>query len=371
MIEEVLKDIYKIEIPLPRNPLRAVNSYVIKAPKRNLIIDTGLNREECMDAMRIGLSKLGVNLRKTDFYITHSHADHFGLVSSLATESSKIYFNKPDAEEVEMAAKGGLWDDMGKYARLNGFPEEELKAALNNNPGHKYGSKLAVPLIILKEGDTISIGEYLFKGVATPGHTRGHMCLYEPDKRLLVSGDHILGDVTPNIQSWSDQGNPLYDYLASLDKVYELDVEVVLPGHRGILKNFRERVRELKKHHKKRAEEVLSILKKGSRNAFQVALEMKWNINAESWDLFPAQQKLFATGEAMAHLKYLVEKGMITKEMLDGKTVYSLNGDSGFDRPQDSRILTPLQNRVIGIFLGGIRNQEIKSYPPWWRNCIL
>jgi len=322
MIEEVLKDIYKIEIPLPRNPLRAVNSYVIKAPKRNLIIDTGLNRKECMDAMQFGLSKLGISLRKTDFYITHLHADHFGLVSSLATESSKVYLNKPDAESLK---RGGVWDDMGKYARLNGFPEGELQAALSNHPGHKYGSELGVSLTVFKEDDTISIGEYLFKGVATPGHTRGHMCLYEPDKRFLVSGDHILGDITPNIQSWSDQGNPLYEYLSSLDKVYELDVEVALPGHRGILKNFRERIRELKKHHQKRAQEVLFILEKGSKNAFQVASEMKWDINAKSWDLFPIPQKWFATGEAIAHLKYLKEKGLVFKEMLQGKIVYSLN----------------------------------------------
>jgi len=322
MIEEIFPNIYKIEIPLPGSPLKAVNSYVIKAPKRNLIIDTGLNRKECMDAMQSGLNKLGVNLKKTDFYITHSHADHFGLVSSLATQTSKVYLNQPDADRLLYL---GLWDDMVNYARLNGFPEEELKSALSNHPGHKYGSKLAVSLTIFKENDTISMGEYLFKGVATPGHTCGHMCLYEPGKKFLVSGDHILGDITPNIQSWSDGGNPLYEYLASLDKVYELDVEVVLPGHRGILKNFRERIRELKKHHKKRAEEVLSILKKGSKNAVQVASEMKWDINAKSWDLFPVQQKWFATGEAIAHLKYLGEKGMIIKEMLEGKIVYSLN----------------------------------------------
>jgi len=284
MIEEVLKDIYKIEIPLPRNPLRAVNSYVIKAPKRNLIIDTGLNREECMDAMQFGLSKLGISLRKADFYITHLHADHFGLVSSLATESSKVYLNKPDAESLK---RGGTWDEMGKYACLNGFPEGELKTAVSNHPGRKYGSKLAVSLTILKEGDTISIGEYLFKCVATPGHTRGHMCLYEPDKKFLMAGDHILGDITPNITSWSDEGNPLYNYLSSLDKVYELDVELVLPGHRSIFKNCRERILELKNHHQKRAQEVLSILKKGSKNAFQVASEMKWDINAKSWDFFP------------------------------------------------------------------------------------
>lgn len=321
MIEEVLKDIYKIEIPLPRNPLRAVNSYVIKTPKRNLIIDTGLNRKECMDAMQSGLSNLEINLKETDFYITHLHADHFALVSSLASGSSKVYFNKPDAEAV---ARGGPWDDMVKTARLNGFPEGELQAALRNHPGHKYGSKLGVPLTIFKESDTISIGEYLFKGVATPGHTRGHMCLYEPDKKFLVAGDHILGDITPNIQSWSDEGNPLFDYLTSLDKVYELDVELVLPGHRRIFKNCRERILELKNHHQKRAEEVLSILEKGSKNAFQVASQMTWDIIAKSWDLFPVQQKWFATGETIAHLKYLEEKGMIMKEKMQGKIVYSL-----------------------------------------------
>mgnify|MGYP005661553239 CR=1 FL=1 len=289
-----------------------------------MIIDTGLNRKECMDAMQSALGKLGVNLRKTDFYITHLHADHFGLVSSLATESSKIYLNKPDAE---MVAGGGLWDDMVDYARLNGFPEEELQAALGNHPGYKYGSKFGVSLTVFKEDDTISIGEYLFKGVATPGYTRGHMCLYEPDKRFLVSGDHILGDITPNIQSWSDEGDPLYEYLSSLDKVYELDVELVLPGHRRIFKTCRERIRELKKHHQKRAQEVLSILEKGSKNAFQVASEMKWDINAASWDLFPIQQKWFATGEAIAHLKYLEGKGMVFKGMVQGKIVYSLNAD--------------------------------------------
>jgi len=322
MIEEIFTNIYKIEIPLPGITQKAVNSYLIKAPERNLIIDTGLNRKECMDVMQSGLSKLGVSLKRTDFYLTHLHADHIGLVSNLATQTSKVYLNQPDADRL---VDLGLWDDRINYARLNGFPEEELQSALSKHPGHKYGLTLGVSHIIFKKDDTISMGEYLFKGVSTPGHTRGHMCLYEPDKKFLVSGDHILSDITPNIQSWSDEGNPLYEYLSSLDKVYELDVEVVLPGHRGILKNFRERVRELKKHHKKRAEEVLSILKKGRRNAFQMASEMKWDTNAKSWDLFSALQKWFSTGEAIAHLKYLGEKGMITKEMLDGKIVYSLN----------------------------------------------
>src|SRR4030042_3652754 len=98
MIEEILRNLYKIEIPLPNNPLRALNSYVIRDPERDLIVDTGFNREECMTAMQAGLKELEVDLRKADFYITNLHADHIGLLANLATDTSTIYFNEPDAD---------------------------------------------------------------------------------------------------------------------------------------------------------------------------------------------------------------------------------------------------------------------------------
>jgi glyoxylase-like metal-dependent hydrolase (beta-lactamase superfamily II) len=80
MIEEIIPHIYKTEIPLPGNPLKSINSYVIRDSERSLIIDTGLSRKECMDAMQAALGELGVNLRNTDFFITHLHADHFALL---------------------------------------------------------------------------------------------------------------------------------------------------------------------------------------------------------------------------------------------------------------------------------------------------
>jgi glyoxylase-like metal-dependent hydrolase (beta-lactamase superfamily II) len=322
MIEEIWPNLYKIEIPLPKSPLKALNSYVIRSAGGNLIIDTGWNQEECLVAMEAGLRELGVDIRKTDFYITHLHADHFGLLSNLVTDTSKIYFNQPDADRFRA---GFRWDDFVNFARLNGYPENELQAIRQSHPGLKFRAKEGLVFHILKEGDTISIGEYVFKCIATPGHTSGHMCLYEPNKKIFVAGDHILNDITPNIQLWSDEWNPLEEYLAALDKVYELNIELVLPGHRGIFKNCKERIQELKHHHQKRLDEIISILGKGSKNAFEVASQMSWDIICDSWDLFPVSQKWFATGEAIAHLQYLKEKGIIQKEMLRQKIVFSLN----------------------------------------------
>jgi glyoxylase-like metal-dependent hydrolase (beta-lactamase superfamily II) len=151
------------------------------------------------------------------------------------------------------------------------------------------------------------------------------MCLYEPVGKILVCGDHILGDITPNIQCWSGQENPLKSYLKSLDRVYELKVDLALPGHRSLIRNCRERIAELKRHHQERADEVLAILGKDAKHAYQVASEMTWDIDCESWERFPVAQKWFATGEAIAHLIYLEEKGMIFRAGEGKMITYSLN----------------------------------------------
>jgi glyoxylase-like metal-dependent hydrolase (beta-lactamase superfamily II) len=321
MCQEILPGLFRLKIPLPDSPLKYLNSFVVKGPNRCLIIDTGLNRRECLEAMQDGLSSLGIDLKSTDIFITHLHADHFGLVTKLATDTTQIYFSRPEKELIES------WEGFGAmiaYAGQNGFPENELQAALDKHPGAKYGSEWMPDMKLIEDGDGIDVGNYHFKCVATPGHTMGHICLYEPDKKILVAGDHILIDITPNIQCWSDVQNPLKYYLKSLDKVYNLTVDLTLPGHRRLINNHRSRIDELKRHHSDRLAEVLSILKNGALTAFQVASHMTWDIDSESWDQFPVAQKWFATGEAISHLRYLEEDGKLTRDS-DGK-MFSVQG---------------------------------------------
>ena len=123
MVEELLPNLYLIRIPLPGSPLGWVNSYVIKGLDRNLVIDTGLNRRECLEAMQAGLGEIEVDLKKTDFYITHMHADHIGLASRLVEDNSTIYINRPDKEYMENWVG---WEAITGFAMLNGFPAKEL-----------------------------------------------------------------------------------------------------------------------------------------------------------------------------------------------------------------------------------------------------
>jgi glyoxylase-like metal-dependent hydrolase (beta-lactamase superfamily II) len=324
MIEEIDRNLYRLEIPLPQNPLKSVNSYVITSPQRNLVIDTGLNREECMRALQQGLETLHVDLAQTDFFITHLHADHLALATTIVHDTARIYLNDADAARIAIFQKRAGFE---QFARLHGMPEDEVKEGLDNHPGVKYGISRMPLFHTCKDGDTFELGGYAFSCVETPGHSFGHMCLYEPTKQYLVSGDHILRDITPNIQSWTEDWNPLVVYLASLEKIKSFDVKLVLPGHRAIFRDCRARIEELKQHHETRALEVLSILAGGSKTAYQVASVMTWDIVCDSWKEFPVAQKWFAVGEATAHLMYLEALAKIQREMAGGRVLFRLISD--------------------------------------------
>ena len=267
------------------------------------------------------MTELGIDRNKTDFLITHFHADHFGLLHRLITPDSKIYFNRPEAELME-SWEG--WEPMLEAARVNGFPAQELRHALESHPGFKHGSLWAPGIKVLHDNEEITAGEYSLRCIATPGHTLGHICLYEPENKIFISGDHVLGDITPNIQSWEgeEDENLLKDYLNSLDKVYNLEVNLVVPGHRSLFTDLKKRIDELKAHHKDRLNEVLTILSQKACNAYETASQMTWEIRAESWEAFPIAQKWFATGEAIAHLQYLKQANKIKKRINKDMIIY-------------------------------------------------
>jgi glyoxylase-like metal-dependent hydrolase (beta-lactamase superfamily II) len=322
---ELFPHIFRKLIPLPKNPLRAVNSYVIKGDGRHLVIDTGMNRPECREAMTAYLAALGVDLARTDFFITHFHADHLGLVSDFVRKSSKVYLGSQDNKSFLDA---DYWTKKTEFSLVNGFPEPDIEFAISHNPGKKYQSQVNFEATIAREGDVIEIGEYSFQCIETPGHCRGHLCLYEPNKKILFSGDHILGSITPNLAPVDETDDPLGAYLASLDKIYPYHVEHVLPGHREPFSDCKRRILELKKHHELRNEEVLSILKNGKLTAYEVASRMKWDIRCKNWEEFPVPQKLFASAEALAHLQYL-ERALRLRSGTAGKVKYFGLASSG------------------------------------------
>jgi glyoxylase-like metal-dependent hydrolase (beta-lactamase superfamily II) len=161
--------------------------------------------------------------------------------------------------------------------------------------------------------------------IRTPGHSPGHICLYEPRKRLLFSGDHVLYDVTPHVGFHPQSGdNPLGDYISSLKRVQNLNVSFVLPGHGPIFNSLKLRVAEILYHHEQRMRNIMRALKDGLKTAYQIAEEIPWMTDQGSVafrDLTSWDRRL-AVMETMAHLKLLVAEGKVGDVDMDGVSLY-------------------------------------------------
>jgi glyoxylase-like metal-dependent hydrolase (beta-lactamase superfamily II) len=321
---EILPNIFQLEVPLLGNPLKSLNSYLIKGNDRHLIIDTGFNRPECKNAIMSSLQKLNISLDDCDFFLTHLHADHTGLVSDLASDSSRIYCSEEDGILLNKFESGEDWPNISSLLSSHGFPPEELITATQKHPAQTSSPIKQLKLSYVENGASIEIGAYHFICILTPGHSPGHMCLYEPTHRLLISGDHILARITPNITVWPQMPDALSQYLHNLDKTLELEIDLVLPGHRGLIYDCPKRIDEIKCHHQERLEEILGILNTVPLTAYQAASKMTWSLTYKSWDHFPLTQKWFATGEAASHLEYLVQQQKAQKNIIDGKFLFSV-----------------------------------------------
>ena len=318
MYTHIEDNIYTIPVPLPNNPLRQLNSYVIKGEGRSLVIDTGFKLEECRKALCDGLEELGVDMNCTDIFLTHLHSDHSGLAAELATQSSKIYISRADGELLTLSLTQGL-GRVEEY-RSYGFSEKELENFWEN-PSMKYRQESPFSFTYVADGDVLTYGGRRLEVIFTPGHTPGHVCLYDRANKVMFLGDHVLFNITPNITTWPFFEDPLGHYVHSLMDISIYDVRLPLPAHRGVNGTMAERIGTIIEHHGARIREMLDILtERPGLTPYDLSGMMTWRVHGKtnSWADFPLNQKWFAVGETAAHLDYLLKRGRVRREF-DGR----------------------------------------------------
>lgn len=328
MIEELFHNIYKIEITLPHNPLKATNSYFIRGTERNLLIDTGFNQPECRQDMDQAMREIDFSMEHTDLFITHIHSDHSGLAGYLAKPETKVYTGDYCSRHITGQGRD-LQNYFRKFIIQSGLTDMGLSPDDPTiHPGIKYDTDIITKTNVMQDGDLIKAGDLTLRCIKTSGHAPDHMCLYEPVRKILFAGDHILKKITPNNSIWNTPWEVTEDYLETylqnLDKIAAMEIEWVLPGHRAIFRECNARIEELKRHHQKRLNHILDILKDRKMSGAEVAARMHWDIKAKSWDEFPAAQKFFATGEALSHLSHLTFQNLTVKELRNGIVYYSI-----------------------------------------------
>ena len=330
MAIEITEGVYKLFIPIPDNPLEKTNIYFLKDAHDNILIDTGWNNPVAWHTLEKELQHAGSSAREVrNIVVTHIHADHYGLVTPLKKVSgATIYLHSEEAKILhkryqvseKVIREGTDW------FVINGIPREEMP--IHKFPYEKFGrAEITEPDITLEDGQTLTFGKFTLKVIWTPGHSPGHICLYDADRKLLFSGDHVLPVITPNIGLESDRnGNPLGDFIRSLQKIRDLPVDTVLPAHERRFHNLAKRVDEIIHHHEKRNQEIMCAMQSGPQTAYQISQHITWMPEQGGMKFYELMtwSRVSAVSETMAHLRAMTIEGKLETFTRDGIIYYKL-----------------------------------------------
>ena len=321
MLQELAPNFFRLTVPLADSPLKSLNACLIKGKERHLLVDSGFGTKACYEAITADLKEAGADMGKMDYVITHCHADHYGLTSTLAEETNqiskpKVYSSQWEADCITNFLLNG-WGDEFETMDTHGFSLDWAEMMFGDHPGNRHGGKYHFPFNHVKDGDVLEYGDYSLQVILVPGHTPGLVSLYEPKTKIYIAMDHILGTITPNITSWHNNEDNLGNYLNSLEKVRGMDISLTVSGHRELVEDTTKRIDELQEHHRVRLAQAMSILENGPDNAYNIASQMTWSIRARNWDDFPLPQRWFATGEAIAHLEHLEATGFVKSSVVE------------------------------------------------------
>lgn len=318
-VEQVQPGLWSIPVAIPIKPLRYVLVYVMETPDGVALIDAGWNDDASYDTLAAGLKEAGHTTSDIhDIFVTHVHPDHFGLAKRLREETgARIALHRREAKTLMIDPKQEVqWQMEGEVRSvLHAIPEEDQRMMKQEVGNFRSFVDHSAPDILLDDGQQVELSGWTLSGILTPGHTPGHLCFAEPNRKILFTGDHVLPRITPNISVHSN--NPtdsLARYLESLAKITEtaesIDGVTGLPGHEYRYAGIADRARELMAHHEERLEELRNIVvEHPGISTWEISQRLTWS---RDWSTFQFPERRSALGEAIAHAELLSQRGVIT-----------------------------------------------------------
>lgn len=303
----------KLDLPFRLNH---VNCFLAEGKNGMLLIDAGLNNKETQQRWEKELE----NVELKDIIVTHHHPDHVGAAGYLQQKyNANLHMGKIEEQLALTHVSDSSVKRLPEYYHKSGVPVEKGEEMLANTREF-YPLVTPYPQVnqTIAEDQIYQIGNEEYKPYIVSGHSDGLVTFYNKKHKVLISTDHILPRITPNISYWyQGDPNPLESYFKSLNKMKALDIDYVIPSHGEPFYDGTKRIIELIAHHEERCDFTLSILSNEKLNVYQIAQA-----------LFPFELTVhelrFAIGETVAHLTYLNQRGECKRDIHEGVWQYYL-----------------------------------------------
>jgi len=307
-----------ITLPMPWE-LETVNVHLIELDEGYLLIDSGIATPECFEALEAALSERKIKWSDIRMlFLTHLHPDHIGgSWKILELTGAQLLMHRSEVEYLDLVSCESRAPFFDRAMRDAGVPEEMQSRMDLAMRDVRRQFRPHRPHTILEGGERISVRGGTLDAVWTPGHSPGHLCLYSPEHRYLISGDHILEYITPNI-GWHPEKDMLAQYLDSLALLDPYDVDLVIPSHGGPFRDHRRRIRETADHHADRCGKILKFITVEPLTANGL-VERVWPRKLSAF------HHHFAVFEIMAHLEYMSRRGEIVSHARDGALYWQPN----------------------------------------------
>jgi glyoxylase-like metal-dependent hydrolase (beta-lactamase superfamily II) len=271
--ERVLPGLWRLRLPLPWPGVPHVNAWAIAAGSGIVLVDTGLSEPGAIRQLELALDQAGLSLEHVRLLVcTHAHSDHYGLAGPILEASGCELWMHPNHAHMTRAAQDPerMLERRLEVARQSGVPASALEGYESARRGTGLGvAEVVLPDHELVEGVEVETDLGAWRTYETPGHAPSHVVLHQPERELMLSGDHIIGRVS----LYYDYGytpDPAGEFLNSLDHIEPLDVRLVLPGHGRPRRDFKALVAANRAAVLERVDVVRRAVAEGPKTPFEI-----------------------------------------------------------------------------------------------------
>ncbi|WP_214370563.1 MBL fold metallo-hydrolase [Pseudonocardia sp. H11422] len=317
---EVAIGVYRLALPLGIHGVPTVSAYLLAGDGADTLVDCGIAAAaveggdpgpDGTAALSAALAACGSSLERIErIVVTHAHIDHFGLAGEVVRRSggelwmharTELDLAKYDEPDEAVDRRTLMLADHGLYGEELTETSEGLLDWMPVMPS------IGRPSTRLAGGERFTAGGQAWEVVHTPGHSPGHICLWNAAQRLLCSGDHLLQIVSPPVTfERGFETDPMRSYLDSLDRVRALEPGLVLPGHGNPFPDGARRAEAISQGKRRRLQQIRELVEAREHTVTELTTELFRSA-------LTGPQRHFAMAEILAYLAFHEVRGVLSR----------------------------------------------------------